>query len=39
MFEINVKKIETRVESPYVKNMDLFFQCDECNLKVYEEKK
>ena len=37
--KINVKKIETREQSPYIKNMDLFFQCDKCNLKVYEEKK
>ena len=35
---INVKKIEGRVESPYIKNMDMFFKCDKCNLKVYEEK-
>ena len=35
---INVKKLETRVDSPYIKNMDLFFKCEKCNLKAYEEK-
>lgn len=36
---INVKKIEGRVDSPYITNMDMFFKCNKCNLKAYEEKK